>query len=150
MMRTLVFILAIAALAGCESAEKYKRSAGADSTGAARVGTLAIKGSPEQMVVVRSLTHRLEAAQALWDSGEKPGAIATADSLCRIAEAALDTIPLDQPVADFLLIYTTDSYDRLTVWHKDQKDEAAVAALKFRFDSLAARLHTRRAAAKTP
>ena len=152
-MRAVVPILAIALLAGCESAEKYKKPPTADSTAAPRAGTVAIKGSPAQMVVVRSLAQKMEAAKEQWNSGDESGAIATTDSLCRVAETVLDTIPLGQPVADFLLIYVTESYDRLTAWHKDRKDDKAVAVLTSRFDSLAARLQERRdstAATKIP
>jgi hypothetical protein len=70
-----------------------------------------------------------------------------------VAEAALDTIPLGQPVANFLLIYVTQSYDRLIAWKKERKDDRTVEVLTRRFESLVTRLQERRdstAATKAP
>lgn len=152
-VRVLTSVLVLVSLLGCESAEKYKKSPMADSTAAPQVGTLEVKGSPEQMQAVRELAQGMDAAQAQWDSGDQAAAIGTVDSLRIVAEAALDTIPLGQPVANFLLIYVTQSYDRLIAWKKERKDDRTVEVLTRRFESLVTRLQERRdstAATKAP
>jgi len=139
-------------LLGCESAEKYRKVPSADSTAAPTVGTLAVTGSPAQMEVVKSLAHEMETAELQWDTGNHDAAIATVDSLRKVSEAVLDTIPLDQPIAKFLLVYVTNTYERLIVWGQERSDDNAVKALTGRFESLAARLQVRRdstAATKT-
>jgi hypothetical protein len=150
---SLVFLLLLVSLLGCESAEKYKRSAATDSTSLPQAGTLAVKGTPEEMRVVRNFGHGMDSARVLWDMGEKAAAIATVDSLRVVAEATLDTIPLGHPVANFLLIYVTDAYDRLSAWHKERGDDKDIQTLNLRFESLAERLQKRRdstTATKTP
>jgi len=152
-IRALALILAIVMFAGCESAEKYKKVPAADSTAAPRVGTLEVTGSPAQMQEVKSLAQKMEAAKAQWDTGNQADAIGTVDSLCLVAEAALDTVPLGKPVTNFLLVYVTDSYEHLIAWQKEREDDKAVEALNHRFESLATRLQKRRdstAATKTP
>lgn len=149
----LTFALVFVSLLGCESAEKYKRSAATDTTSVARTGTLAIKGTPDEMRFVRNLGHGMDTARVLWDVGEKAAAIATVDSLRTVAEATLDTVPLGHPVANFLLIYVTDAYDRLSAWHKERGDDKDVQTLNMHFESLAERLQRRRAttdSTKTP
>ena len=108
------------------------------------IGTVTVSGNPAQMAVVKSLAHEMETAQSLWDVGKHEAAIAAVDSLRLVSEAVLDTIPLSEPIAKFLLVYVTDSYERLIAWGQERSDETGVKALTSRFESLAARLQVRR------
>lgn len=131
-------------LSACESADKYRRPPVADTTSTPGYGTLAVKGSPDQIQLMRTYAGSMDAADSIWNAGQQDRALKIADSLRHSAEATLDTIVIGDPVSKFLLIYVAQTYDRMAAWEKDRGNEDAAKTLATDFESLAARLQKRR------
>jgi len=138
---------------GCESAEKYQKSAPQAEKAPAPVGgEMAISGSPEQLAWVKNLAEALDAARLKYDLRDTLGAIIAADSLGLLSEAALDTLPIGHSLSNFLSVYIADVYGTLQEWRTAQGNHAAVSEISRRYNALAARLQARRdsAAAQAP
>jgi len=142
----MALIVAMGLLAGCESADKYKKKPAAEvqeqeePTG----GEFALSGSPAELAWVKNMAEALDAARLKYDLRDTVGAIVSADSLSRVAETALDTIPMGHPMNDFLAIYVADVYGTLQKWETERGNHAAVTALSKRYNLLAERLQHRR------
>ena len=95
------------------------------------------------MAWVKNLTESLDAARLKYDLRDTLGAIASADSLVRISEAALDTLPITHSLIGFLAIYTADVYGTIQDWETARGNHAAVSELSKRYTVLAERLQHR-------
>lgn len=147
----LAVVFAFGALAGCDSAEKYQKKPAVEVQDAPEPigGEFALTGTPAQMAWVKNMTEALDAARLKWDLRDSTGAIVAADSLARVAENALDTLPINVPMSEFLTIYISDVYGTLQRWEAARGDHAAVSDISKRYNALGARLQARRDSAAT-
>jgi hypothetical protein len=135
----------LTALGGCESAEKYQKQAPQVQKAPEPVGgELALAGSREQVAWAKNLAEALDAARLRYDLRDTVGAIAAADSLATIAEAAIDTMPISHSLSSFLSIYIADVCGTIQEWQTARGNHEAVSALSRRYAALAARLQARR------
>jgi hypothetical protein len=150
----LLAAILLTGLGGCDSAEKYQKQAPQVQSVPEPVGgELAVTGSREQMAWVKDLAESLDAARLKYELRDTVGAIAAADSLAAIAEAALDTLPIAHSLTNFLSIYIADVYGTLQDLQTARGNHEAVSGISRRYATLAARLQARRdsaAAAQEP
>lgn len=148
----LVSIFAFGVLGGCESAEKYQKKPAVEAQNQPEPigGEIALSGSPAELAWVKSLTETLDAARLKWDLRDSVSAIVTADSLARVAESALDTLAVTDPMSEFLTIYIADVYGTLQRWETARGNRAAASELSKRYNAIAARLGARRDSVGTP
>jgi hypothetical protein len=148
----LVVLFTGAVLCGCKSADEYQRDETAEQPAPPVRHELKFTGSPEEVTWAREMAEALEAARLRYDLADTVGAELTIDSLIIVAEAALDTLPLEHKLVDFLMVYVADAYGGLQRWFTAQGEPNAVADLNRRYNALAARLQARRdsAAANAP
>ncbi len=142
----LAVIFAVTLLAGCESADKFKKKPVTETPQQAEPvgGEFALSGTPAELAWVKDLTEALDAARLKYDLRDTVSAIVSADSLIRVTEAALDTVPISSPMSEFLAIYVSDAYGTLQKWETARGNHAAVTALSVRYDQLAQQLQQRR------
>jgi hypothetical protein len=140
----LLVTLVGAMLWGCNSAEEYQRDKTTEQQSPPIGGELAISGSPSEIAWAREIAEALEAARLRFDLTDTVGAILTTDSLIKVAEAALDTLALENDLVDFLMLFVADAYGGLQEWFTDMGNPNAVAQLSDRYHALAARLQQRR------
>ena len=132
-------------LTACETADKYKKETGEPVVeSGAETRELRVEGTPAEMRYAQGLAGGLAAAHSIYDVGDTLGAIAMADSLSLLGEAALDTLAAAHPLNEFMMIYVTDTYGVLREWHARRGDQDALDALGQRYNALATRMQERR------
>jgi hypothetical protein len=141
----MLFGFLLGGLSGCDSVEKYQKTAPQVPPPPEQVGgEIRFWGTPEQKDWVKNLAEALDAARLKYDLRDTLGAIASADSLARVTEAALDTLPIGHSLADFLTIYIADAYGTIQIWETARGNHTAVSELSKRYTALAERLQHRR------
>ncbi|MBD3298862.1 MAG: hypothetical protein GF341_09425 [candidate division Zixibacteria bacterium] len=107
-------------------------------------GSLEVEGSTVQISWIRDLTETFKAAELAYDLGDTNDAILTAESLLVVSETAMDTLPPNDQLTRFILVFTSDVYASLRRWYATtgQTDEAR--QLSERYLDLAERMQRKR------
>jgi hypothetical protein len=130
---------AVMGLVACGSPDKYqKQGIGADTT-----AVEAIVGMPvgsEHYAWSRHFVDAMGQSRLKYDTGDTARAYALTDSLIADAEGSLDTIPLDDVRAKFLVLMLTDLHTQGVTWDDLRGDSVGVAQRMARFKALADRV----------
>lgn len=130
---------ALMGLVACGSPDKYqKQGVEADTTAVEAI--VGIPVGSEHYAWSRHFVDAMGQSRLKYDTGDTVRAYALTDSLIADAEASLDTIPLNDVRAKFLVLMLTDLHTQGVTWDDLRGDRVGVEQRMARFKALADRV----------